>query len=219
MLHGHSGRKEDNLPIAERFCTAGFRCILVDLPGHGENRALHATFGKSECELMEEVADDLKTRLGTKTGPMGLFGISQGGAIALQTAARPGERWFAVVSAATFTSLDLPVAGAARRFSGPLASITAGACGLGIRCRGGFFPGEISPLHAASHLKIPAFIVHGMKDSFIPFAQGKAIYDAIPHSRKTYLPIPDGNHNNVLAKGGNSMYADLCSFYLSSLPQ
>ena len=38
MLHGHKGRKEDFLPMAERFCAAGFRCLMVDLPGQGENQ-------------------------------------------------------------------------------------------------------------------------------------------------------------------------------------
>jgi len=46
LLHGRSGRKEDHLPIAERFCAAGFRCVIPDLPGHGDNPEKLATFGK-----------------------------------------------------------------------------------------------------------------------------------------------------------------------------
>lgn len=217
LLHGRSGRKEDHLPIAERFCAAGFRCMIPDLPGHGDNPAKLATFGKNECELVEALADDLRVRLGKNPGPMGLFGVSQGGAIALQTAARPGGRWFAVVSVSTFSSLDQPIATSVQRLSEPLASMAAGVCGLGVRCRGGFFPGDISPLHAAAHLTIPAYIVHGGMDEFIPCSQGKQIYDAIPGSRKSFQLIPDGTHNNVLAKGGHAMYADLCLFYLQAL--
>ena len=166
---------------------------------------------------MEKLADDLRVRLGKDPGPLGLFGVSQGGAIALQTAARPGGKWFAVVSVSAFSSLDQPIAKSVQRFSEPLASISAGVCGLGVRCRGGFFPGDISPLRAAAHLTIPAYIVHGGMDEFIPCSQGKQIYDAIPGNRKSFQLIPDGTHNNVLAKGGNAMYADLCLFYLQAL--
>ena len=36
LTHGRKGRKEDYLPIAERLCAVGFRCVIPDLPGHGE---------------------------------------------------------------------------------------------------------------------------------------------------------------------------------------
>ncbi|HSI62546.1 MAG TPA: hypothetical protein VLE43_05485, partial [Candidatus Saccharimonadia bacterium] len=51
LLHGHKGRKEDYLPVAERLCAVGFRCILVDLPGHGDHPAPYATFGHGEVAL------------------------------------------------------------------------------------------------------------------------------------------------------------------------
>lgn len=37
LVHGRRGRKEDYLLIAERFCAAGFRCVLPDLPAHGDH--------------------------------------------------------------------------------------------------------------------------------------------------------------------------------------
>jgi hypothetical protein len=35
LLHGRKGRKEDLLPVAERFAAAGFRSVIPDLPAHG----------------------------------------------------------------------------------------------------------------------------------------------------------------------------------------
>src|SRR5207302_9521229 len=96
LLHGHSGRKEDHLPVAERLCAVGFRCILIDLPGHGDHPAPFATFGFREAALPGEVLREAARRFAFKPEPAGLFGISQGGAIALQSAARPDEEWFAV---------------------------------------------------------------------------------------------------------------------------
>lgn len=37
MLHGRGGRKEDSLPIAERFVAAGFQCLCLDLRAMGES--------------------------------------------------------------------------------------------------------------------------------------------------------------------------------------
>ncbi len=50
LLQGRKGRKEDLLPVAEWFCAAGFRCILLDLPAHGESPLSAAKFGSTEFE-------------------------------------------------------------------------------------------------------------------------------------------------------------------------
>jgi len=219
LLHGFCGRKEDNLPIAERLCAAGFRCILPDLPGHGDNPAGSATFGLHESQLPEQLLEDAARRFAFAPAPAALFGISQGGAIALQAAARPGNRWTAVASVSAFASLDQPVSNIANRLTPQMAMITpmtSGACACGVRCREGFYPSDIRPVEAASRIHIPAFIIHGDRDDFIPIASGRAIYDAIPDSRKTFLAVKGANHGDVLSSGSHELYADICRFYLEA---
>ena len=220
LLHGYGGRKEDNLPVAERFCAAGFRCIVPDLPGHGDNPSSAATFGKKEVRLVEELLDDASKRFRFDSTRAGLFGISQGGAIALQAAAQPGSHWKAVASVASFASLDQPVRQAAIGLLPELRQIlplTESACASGVYCRAGFIPSSIRPLDAARNLKIPAFISHGQNDRFIPFSAGKAIYDAIPHDRKTFREVRGADHHNVLSVGSNPLYAEFCGFFLKNL--
>lgn len=218
LLHGHIGRKEDHLPIAERFCAAGFRCIIPDLPGHGEHPDGLATFGHREAELVETIAAGLGGSLGVDPGPLALFGVSQGGAIALQTAARPGVRWFAVASVAAFASLDRPIGVSARGVAGVAAPFAARACGFGIRCRAGFFPSEVRPVDAARNIQAPVFIAHGKLDDFIPLEQAHEILAAVPHERKHLRVVEDGGHHTVLANGSHALYAELSAFYLKSLP-
>lgn len=217
MLHGHIGRKEDFLPICERFCAAGFRCVVPDLPGHGDNPAPCATFGKTECELAESLLDDATGRFKLPHQAAFLFGVSQGGAIALQTAARPGERWAGVVSVAAFASLDRPLAKSSADVAGSLAPLTTFACGVGVRLRAGFSPAEIRPLDAARGITVPALIAHGEIDSFIRPADAREIFDAIPHPRKTFRLVPNGNHSDVLSVGSHALYAEFCGFFMDSL--
>jgi len=217
LLHGYRGRKEDYFPIAERFCAAGFRCIVIDLPGHGDNPAAEATFGKNEVRLVEAVLDNAAKRFHFSPTHCGLFGLSQGGAIALQTAARPGNRWSAIASVSAFASLDQPVRYTANGISPMLAKITpftTAACACGVRCRVGFFPSDIQPATAAASIRIPAFIAHGELDSFIPITSGEAIFKAIPGPDKTFRAIPGAGHHNVLATGSHELYAEVCSFFL-----
>ncbi len=217
LLHGYRGRKEDYFPIAERFCAVGFRCIVMDLPGHGENPAAEATFGKNEVRLVESILDDAAARFHFPPTHCGLFGLSQGGAIALQTAARPGKRWSAITSVSAFASLDQPVRYTANAISPALSRITpftTAACACGVRCRVGFFPSEIQPVTAAASIRIPAFIVHGDQDTFIPISAGESIFRAIPGSNKSFRTIKGAGHHNVLSTGSHELYADISAFFL-----
>ncbi|MFD0894440.1 alpha/beta fold hydrolase [Luteolibacter ambystomatis] len=219
LLHGYCGRKEDNLPIAERFCAAGFRCILPDLPGHGDNPSPTATFGKHETALAGDLVADAAQRFSFPAAPAALFGISQGGAIALQAAGKCDGHWSAVATVAAFSSLSQPVERAATAIPklAVIAPFASEACSCGVYFREGFTPADIRPVDAATRITIPAFIVHGDQDTFIPISAGRAIYDAIPGNRKTFREVRGGGHGNVLSTGSHALYADLCRFYITSM--
>lgn len=220
LLHGFTGRKEDHLPVAERFCAAGFRCLLIDLPGHGENQAPAATFGKHEVALVENALESAAKKFGFRGQPAFLFGVSQGAAIALQTAAHDNSRWAGVASIASFASLDQPVLRSAETLSpliGWASPLTSSACGCGVKYRAGFFPGEISPVKAAAKIRIPVFVAHGEKDDYIPSSASKAIYDALPGPNKTLKLVKGATHHTVLSGGSHTLYADIATFFLKTM--
>lgn len=221
LLYGHGGRKEDHLPICERFCAAGFRCLLLDIPGQGDHPAPTGSFGLHEAALVESVLADASRQFGFAPAPACLFGVSQGGAIALQTAALTPSKWKAVASVATFASLDRPVGQAAEnllpeplRFCSPLAAFSVGC---GTRIRAGFWPGDVRPVDAAGKLNQPVFIGHGDLDTYIGIDQARDIFAAIPASRKRFRVVSGADHNHVLSKGSHALYADLCQFFLAAV--
>jgi uncharacterized protein len=223
LLYGHGGRKEDHLPICERFCAAGFRCLLLDIPGQGDHPATMGSFGLHEAALVEAVLADASRQFSFPPAPACLFGVSQGGAIALQTAARSPAKWKAVASVATFASLDRPVLRAAEnllpeplRFCSPVAAFSVGC---GTRLRAGFWPADIRPVDAAGKLNQPVFIGHGDRDESIGIDQARAIFAAIPGGRKKFRVVAGADHNHVLSKGSHALYADLCQFFLAAVGQ
>jgi pimeloyl-ACP methyl ester carboxylesterase len=220
LLHGYKGRKEDHLPVSERLCAAGFRCLLPDLPGHGDHPSATATFGRTEADQIAGLLRDAAGRFSFPPENAGLLGVSQGGAISLQAAALDDSPWKAVASISAFASLDQPIASGSRTLCSPVAFISplaSTACNLGVYAREGFLPSEISPVAAVSRLGIPVFIAHGEQDSFIPIAQGRAIFDAIPSRQKTFRPVPGAGHGNALAVGSTPLYAELCAFFLKAM--
>ena len=75
LLPGRGGRKEDGLPIAERFCAAGLNCVLIDLPAHGDNLNPIDSFGLREWNLPNHAAiwdpGAAESSVGTLAGRIG----------------------------------------------------------------------------------------------------------------------------------------------------
>jgi len=216
LLHGHGGRKEDMLPVAERFCAAGFRCVIPDLPGYGDHPARFATFGCHESCLANEVLHEAARRYHFDADPAGLFGISQGGAMALQTAAQGSQRWFAVAELATFASLKDVVDEQAAHYFGPLRMPAEFLVWELVKWRAGFDVHEVKPITAARRLKLPVFIGHGDADRFIPPRNARLLWAAIPSPHKELFTVPGGTHGTVLATEA-PVYAKLCGFFLNNV--
>ena len=105
----------------------------------------------------------------------------------------------------------------ARQAAGPAASLAATSSALGVWMRAGYFPSQVRPVEAARKISIPAMIIHGSQDRFIPPSDGQALFDAIPHSNKHLRFVPDGEHGNVLARGSHPLYAEICRFFIASI--
>ncbi|MCW1920966.1 lysophospholipase [Luteolibacter arcticus] len=221
MFYGHSGRKEDHLPICERFCAAGFRCLLIDIPGQGDHPGTIGTFGLSESELAGQALAEAATKFRFTATPACLFGVSQGGAIALQAAAREPAKWAGVASVATFASLDRPVRRAAESILPKRFHFCCTPVALSVSCvtrmRAGYWPADVKPVEAAAKLHLPVMIAHGDRDRYIGIEQAKEIFAAVPDRRKQFRVVKGADHKQVLATGSHALYADLCQFFLRSL--
>lgn len=213
LLHGHASRKENQLAIAERFCAAGFTCLIPDLPGHGKHPEKIGTFGKTEVPLLLNLVKEARKEhhLSDKVS---LFGLSQGGAVALQLAAADEQQFHAVVTISTFANLSKTLSQTAENKS-PVLGALFPIVKLNIGWRHDFDLKKISPAQAAKTLSLPVFIAHGLDDTFIPPANAEIIFNNLSHPSKRLRLVPEAGHANVLAKG-ELIYADLCEFLLEA---
>ena len=107
LLHGRHGRKENLLPVAERFAAAGFNCVIPDLPGHGDNAESMSRFsvGANEVNIAAGALKNARQYFKDETAPAGLWGLSMGGAYATHAAAQFPELWQVMVIVSSFDSL------------------------------------------------------------------------------------------------------------------
>jgi pimeloyl-ACP methyl ester carboxylesterase len=107
FLHGYLQDKRFVTPWALRLAQEGYRCVVVDLRGHGDSTGKHISFGAFEAADVSAVIDDLARR-GWDVSRVGLFGMSYGASVALLSAGRD-PRVRAVVAFEPFASAERAV--------------------------------------------------------------------------------------------------------------
>lgn len=215
LLHGRNGRKEDLLPVAERFCALGFVCVMPDLPSHGESPIATVGFGSREfeMELPGKVADAVKVELGLGAMPEFLWGISMGGSFAIHAAAAQPERWRGMVIVASFDRLSGVVEDSMGIFSGMFQPMAERL----IVQRGGVDVTQVNPLDLAGGVECPVLVVHGDEDDLISHRRGEALHEALTGEKK-FITVPGGNHDNVLVTEA-PVYAEMAKWFLKSLEE
>jgi pimeloyl-ACP methyl ester carboxylesterase len=215
LLHGRTGRKDAMLAIAERFCAAGFRCVIPDLPAQGESSITVQTFGARSFEsaLPSVVLMDAATKFDFAPAPAGVFGMSMGGAYAVSAASKHPEKWRALVLLSTFDSLPLVIRARARRLVGPFSLLCVPLVERVAQRRSGVCPAEIVPAQWATAISAPTMVVHGTVDPLFPPELGKRLYEAIGSREKRWLEVEGGSHDRVLTTP-MPLYATMSAWFL-----
>jgi uncharacterized protein len=218
LCHGRKGRKEDYLPIAERLCAVGFRCVIPDLPAHGDHPRDIATFGIREAALPTKMLYETSHKFGFDPHPVGLMGLSMGGSVAIHAADLPDAPWNALVVVSSFDSLPAVIhEQASQRVGEPLGSLWAKTSAKVYHLRAGIRLKDIQPHNHAMRLSIPALIAHGTADRVVPIASGKRLFASLPaNTTKKWVEIPGADHDNVLITDF-PIYAEIAEWMLRNL--
>ena len=215
LLHGKNGRKEDLLPVAERFVAAGFRCVIPDMPGHGENlqAPLYYSTGNAERGFANRVLRDARHYYKAPTEKAALWGMSMGGAFAIEAASRAPDNWQALVIVASFDALESIIDD---RLSGlPVYSqqVLKWLFSQIVRFRDHFDIRKPQPVQWATHIQMPVLVAHGTEDTLIQLSRGKRLFDAFQSSQKKWIAVPGGTHQNILVTD-YPLYKEMSAWYL-----
>ncbi len=161
MLHGISDCKERLLPGAAEMADLGYNVLLLDFRGHGLSEGRLCTYGFYERLDVRAAADWLEAR---HAGPIAIYGLSLGGAVAL-LAADADPRIAAVVSEGAYARLRR-IIGDYAAHRGALRIIQRPAL-YWIGKIGRFRIDACDPIKAAGRLSIPVLLIHGRSDRHV----------------------------------------------------
>jgi pimeloyl-ACP methyl ester carboxylesterase len=216
LTHGLKGRKEDYLSIAERLCAVGFRCVIPDMPAHGEHPVETITYGVREASLPAQMLKEAAGKFGFPVQPAGIMGMSMGGSVAVHSAALPDAPWKALVVVASFDSLLEIIQGQAAQHAGvSFGPDLARAAGDWYRERTGIPLSDIQPVQRAATLRIPTLIAHGTDDTVAPLAAGRRLFEALPEATtKQWIEVPDAGHHNVFVTS-YPIYSEIAAWLMA----
>ncbi|CAN5377577.1 hypothetical protein BH23VER1_BH23VER1_14010 [soil metagenome] len=219
LVHGRKGRKEDYLPVAERLCAAGFRCLLPDLPAHGDNPHTTITGGVAERGLPGRVLAEAAGAFAFPPQPAGLLGMSMGGSVAIHAAGEADAPWRALVVVSTFDLYRTVVQHqAASRTGSRIGQLWLVAASASFSRRTGVALGEVAPVRVAPRIRIPTLVAHGSDDPVAPMAAGRRVFDALPGpAPKRWVEVPTAGHDNVLITDF-PIYAEIATWMLKHVP-
>jgi len=195
FFHGNAGNISHRLESLAIFHRLGLSTFLFDYSGYGESEG-----SPSEAQTYDDAESawsHLVTTRSIEPGRIVLFGRSLGGAVAAWLAARVTPA--ALIVESTFTSVPdmaaklypwLPVRLLARIRYDARAHV------------------------AAAHA--PVLVAHSPGDEVVPYAHGRALYEAAPEP-KAFLELRGGHNDGFIVTGEDYMLG--LARFLETLPR
>jgi pimeloyl-ACP methyl ester carboxylesterase len=194
LLHGYGLAQFAMAPWALQLAQDGWRCVLVDLRGHGKSTGSRIFFGLQETQDLSQLLDAL-TRTGQLTPPVAALGESYGAALALRwktTEPRLGP----VVAIAPYASLSNATLNLGREYARwvPQGFLKAGLKQLPALLK--VEPSQLDTTTLLTHHQVSALMVAGTKDKIMPLDAVRSVFDlAAPDSE--LLEVPGATHEAV----------------------
>jgi len=188
FLHGNAGNIGMRAEVAAWFASgAHVRVLMLDYTGYGGNDG-----SPTEDEINADAlaAFDHLVAAGVAPSRIVLYGESIGGAPAVYVATQ--RRAAGLVAQSTLSSLSSV---ALRKFPFlPLAAL--------------FVRGSFPSAERIATIDMPVLVVHGRRDSIVPFAEGERLFAAAKPGAE-FLPLDTADHNDLLDVAGDDYLRDL----------
>lgn len=195
LLHGYGLAQFAMTPWAIRLAAEGWRCVLVDLRGHGQSTGRQIYFGVQETVDLSQLLDTL-ARNNTLAEPVTVIGESYGAALALRwKTVEP--RLTSVVAIAPYPVLSNAVLNICHDYAAwlPASLVKTGLRKLPKVLR--LSPDQLDPVAVLARSPVPALFVAGADDTIATPTDVQRLYAqatlgsellVVPHASHEALP-------------------------------
>jgi pimeloyl-ACP methyl ester carboxylesterase len=194
LLHGYGVAQFAMAPWALRLAQAGWRCVLVDLRGHGRSTGRRIYYGMQEPQDVRQLLDQLE-RDGRLARPVAALGESYGAAVSLRLKALD-PRVEKVVAIAPFAVLSNVVVNIARDYANWMPQVFPRA---GVAALPGVLrvpPAELDTITELTRHPVQALFVAGAEDRISPVSEVRKLH-AVAAPGSALVVVPQASHESV----------------------
>jgi alpha-beta hydrolase superfamily lysophospholipase len=191
LCHGYQRSMEETFGLGVELRHRGFTVMLFDFRGCGHSGGPYTTIGYHEPEDLVAAAGWLRGRLGPDV-PIGVLGISMGGAVAIEGAARVPDI-AAVVTDSAFAHLSGAMELRFSRLRGLILHANRTTMRIAERmCRGRV--AHVRPVDAIGRIAPrPILLIHGDRDGIVPLSHLDELYAAAGEPKERWV-VQDTTH-------------------------
>lgn len=210
LVHGIGANRAQMIEKANLLAQQGFDAVMMDGRAHGESEGDYVTYGFFEKKDVQKIVDFIKEE--NEDIPVGIWGASLGGAIALQAMAEDNRIEFGVAES-TFRSMDEIVFDYGKRMARgvmlkPVTDYALRRAGE----EGGFDPQVVRPIESVTQINQPVMIAHGDADQRISVSYGQDLYDNLKTEDKELVIVPGAGHLDMMEVGGEGFISLVMDF-------
>ena len=194
LIHGYALAQFSMMPWAVRLAEDGWRCVLVDLRGHGKSTGEQIYYGIQEPRDLSQLLDSLAQN-GQLQKPVAAFGESYGAAMALRWKA-DDARIGPVVAITPYAGLSNAVMNLRYQYAGWLPKIFIKSGLKKLPKVLGTTSAELDTTTAMSQHPLQALFVAADGDKIAPLSEVQQLQDlALPGSK--LIVVPGSTHETV----------------------
>ena len=194
LLHGYGLAEFVMAPWALRLAQEGWRCVLVDLRGHGKSTGRQIFYGLKETHDLSQLLAELE-RGGALALPVAAMGESYGAALALRWKTEE-PRLTNVIAIAPYAVLSNAVLNLCHEYSpwAPRALLNAGLRKLPSLLHAK--PGELDTSTVLARHPVTALFVAGEEDRIMPLADARELFEQAGADSELRV-VPKATHEAV----------------------
>ena len=216
VCHGVNATRSDLLGLAGTLYAGGYHVLLFDFRAYGESGGRITSFGWHEQEDLKAALQWLSSQPALAEVPWGIYGLSMGGAVAIEVATQtPAIR--AVVVDSIYSDLSRAMLVHVQLLYHVPAQWLWPWLAMNYRLRYGVWPARISPVSAAKRLgNTPLFVIHGAHDPWVPVEEAERVAAAASGPHVTWV-IPGALHEGGYLIDRTAYHARILAFFQQHL--
>ena len=207
LLHGIRGSRLGMLNRARFLHELGYSSVLIDLQAHGESGGEYITAGhleKHDARAAVEFA-----RREHPDEPIGLIGVSLGGAAALLASPLDID---AMVVESVYTDIGDAIHNRVAARLGTIASIPSALLRMQLSPRLGIAPSQLRPIDSIAEVGCPVFIISGSDDLHTTKSDTEALFERAIEPKELWL-LQGAAHVDLLEYSAEDYEQRIADFF------